>query len=126
MLFNAFWTCGSLYKEKCFLVYINLNPFSTNSRLLYPLKTENLTKWSNTLKQFIGKCRRIVWVCLTILWDFLFLRGIEMEHWLKMGQWWALTGSLRNYFVTLRKIKDLKIYDRLWRLIWSRLWNFGK
>ena len=25
------------------------------------------TKWSNTLKQFAGKSRRIVWVCLTIL-----------------------------------------------------------
>ena len=26
------------------------------------------TKWSNTLKQFVGFCWRIVWVCLTILW----------------------------------------------------------
>ena len=26
------------------------------------------TKWSNTLKQVVGSCRRIVWVCLTILW----------------------------------------------------------
>ena len=31
--------------------------------------TANLAKWSNTLKQFVGCCRRIVWVCLTILWD---------------------------------------------------------
>ena len=28
----------------------------------------NLTKWSITLKQFVEFCRRIVWVCLTILW----------------------------------------------------------
>ena len=26
----------------------------------------NSTKWSNTLKQFFGNSRRIVWVCLTI------------------------------------------------------------
>ena len=30
----------------------------------------NHTKWSNTLKQFVGKNRRIVWVCLTILWGW--------------------------------------------------------
>ena len=33
-----------------------LNPLSANP-----------TKWSNILKQFVGCCRRIVWVCLTIL-----------------------------------------------------------
>ena len=37
----------------------HLNPLSTNP-----------TKWSNTLKQFVGFFRRIVWVCLTILWDW--------------------------------------------------------
>ena len=26
------------------------------------------TKWSNTLKQFVGNSRQIVWVCLTNLW----------------------------------------------------------
>ena len=30
----------------------------------------NLTKWSNTLQQFVGSSRRIVWVCLTILWGW--------------------------------------------------------
>ena len=30
----------------------------------------NPTKWSNTLKQFIGCCRRIFWVCLNILWGW--------------------------------------------------------
>ena len=28
------------------------------------------TKWSDTLKQFVGCCRRIVWVCLTIFWGW--------------------------------------------------------
>ena len=31
----------------------------------------NSTKWSNTLKQFVCICRRIVWVCLIILWGWL-------------------------------------------------------
>ena len=30
----------------------------------------NTTKCPNTLKQFVGKSRRIVSVCLTILWDW--------------------------------------------------------
>ena len=34
------------------------------------------TKWSNTLKQFVGCCRRIACVCLTILWG-----------WRLMGYW---------------------------------------
>ena len=43
------------------------NSFDTNS--FNPLNV-NPTKWSSTLKQFLGKSRRIVWVCLTILWDW--------------------------------------------------------
>ena len=31
-------------------------------RLLSPLSAKR-TKWSNTLKQFVSYCRRIVWVC---------------------------------------------------------------
>ena len=30
----------------------------------------NPIKWSNTLKQFLASSRRIVWVCLTILWGW--------------------------------------------------------
>ena len=30
----------------------------------------NPTKWSNTLKQFVGISRQIVCVCLIILWDW--------------------------------------------------------
>ena len=35
----------------------NRNPLSPNP-----------TEWSNTLKQSVGFCRRIVGVCLTFLW----------------------------------------------------------
>ena len=37
----------------------NANPLSANP-----------TKWSNTLKQFVGFYRQIVWVCLAILRDW--------------------------------------------------------
>ena len=40
---------------------MNFNPLTAHPR-----------KWSNTLKQFVGCCRRVVWVCLTVLrgWRF--------------------------------------------------------
>ena len=33
------------------------------------LLSANPTKWSNALKQFVGKSRQIVWVRLAILWS---------------------------------------------------------
>ena len=48
----------------------------------------NHTKWSNTIKQFVDCCqlkqfsgcwKRIVWVCLTILWGW-HLKGWRMLH----------------------------------------------
>ena len=64
-------------------VYFSPNPF-------YPFKRQ-LTKWSNTLKQFIGKNRRIIWVsdnsvglALQGLSQYSIsisrFQGIEMEH----------------------------------------------
>ena len=41
--------------------------------LINPLNAKP-TKWSNTLKQFVGNSRQIVWVRLTILWG-LRLKG---------------------------------------------------
>ena len=47
------------------------------------------TKWSNTIKQFVAKSRRIAWVCLTILWGwplkssmdwFLYDNGLRHER----------------------------------------------
>ena len=34
------------------------------------LLSANPAKWSNTLKQIIGCCQEIVWVCLIILWGW--------------------------------------------------------
>ena len=45
----------------------------------------NLSKWSNTLKPFVGFCRWIAWVCLTILWvwrlkGYVFKRCQSLVH----------------------------------------------
>ena len=41
--------------------------------------TANSTKWSNTLRQFVGCCRWIVWVCLTILWGWRLIHGTAVK-----------------------------------------------
>ena len=44
---------------KIYMCRLIINPFSANP-----------TKWSNTLKQFVGDSGQIVSVCLTILWGW--------------------------------------------------------
>ena len=51
------------YRKASFYVVL-LEVINSNSLSAYP------TKWSNTLKQFIGYSRRIICVCLTILWGY--------------------------------------------------------
>ena len=52
------------------------NPAFSNFRwqAVLDLLSANSTKGSNTLKQFVGCCRRIIWVGLTILWGW-YLKG---------------------------------------------------
>ena len=57
---------------------IGLNPLSANP-----------TKRSNTLKQFVDCCRRIVWVCLTILWGWHLRVNLQL---------------MRNQFMLIDKI----------------------
>ena len=56
--------------------YVLLGKFTTDplEKSIWQVNplSANFTKWSNALKQFVGCCRRIVWVCLTILWDWRF------------------------------------------------------
>ena len=47
----------SSFMSHCSLKKIEVKPLSADP-----------VKWSNTLKQFVSNSRRIVWVCLTILW----------------------------------------------------------
>ena len=66
---TRFWSFDTKYfyipqYKSYFKFIVAFNPLSTN-----------LTKWSNTLKQFVGCCQRIFWV-----WPF---RGLVFE-WLRL------------------------------------------
>ena len=50
------WTCRNRCGEESREIIYIFKPLSANP-----------TKWSNTLKQFVGKSRQIIWACLTIL-----------------------------------------------------------
>ena len=62
--FNAFQYMQYLWQNTGF------ESVETLARSRLTLLSANPTKWSNTLKRFNGFCRRIVWVCLTILWGW--------------------------------------------------------
>ena len=62
------WYLGPLVISLwCWLV-AKVATFSNCWTLCVTLSAPAPTKWSNTLKQFVGNSRRIVWECLTILW----------------------------------------------------------
>ena len=46
--------------------YVSTSPQTNGEYILFNPLTANPTKWSNTLKQFLGNRGRIIWVCLTI------------------------------------------------------------
>ena len=70
-----------LSKNDILLWYIR---FLAGRACFNPL-TANFAKWSNTLKQFVGFCRRIVWVGLTILWVWCLKGSVSMEI---LGKFW--------------------------------------
>ena len=98
------WLCFILYKSlfalsplSIFYFFFKKNVNMVNadkkriSRLYYPhvnLLSASPTKWSNTLKQFVGFCRRIVWMCFTML-SGLALKGLTSFMFLKYS--WALS-----------------------------------
>ena len=45
------------------------------------LLTANPKKWLNTLKQFVGFCRRIVWMCLSILCGWRYATPLVSQKW---------------------------------------------
>ena len=67
-LIQVNYTVVLLYWIMKFSCYVYIGLFW----LFINLLSTNFTKWSNTLKQFVGCYRQIVWVCLTILWDWRF------------------------------------------------------
>ena len=70
---------------KVVLSYIQETRARFNVSLFNPLSA-NPTKWSNTLKPFVDSCRRIVWVCLAILWGWCLnshIRASTFNSWSK-------------------------------------------
>ena len=70
---------------------------------LNPLSA-NLTKWSNTLKQSVVFCRRIVGVCLTNLWDWC---SVNLQHVLLFNRFRPRVGyciETKNLFCKAKKM----------------------
>ena len=69
-MISVFW--NQFKNNLCISLYLNVKWTLRSPCLCWaefcnnPLSA-NPTKWSNALKQFVDKSRRIVWVCLTIL-----------------------------------------------------------
>ena len=60
------------------------------------------TKWAKTLKHFLGYCRRIVWVCLTILWDW------RLKGWINRNSYISYTISWCHS--TIYCVKNVRIW----------------
>ena len=60
----------SLYTRKCFSSLKKLVWLTESFLFSFIPLSENLTRWSIPLKQFVGKSQQIVWVCLNILWGW--------------------------------------------------------
>ena len=57
---------SKVFKPSDFESRDSLQGIFTNTDLVFNPLRANPTKWSNTLKQFVGISRHITWVCLTI------------------------------------------------------------
>ena len=64
------WSRSSLIRLNLVGIRSEIWRWSCKLAVVKPLCT-NPTKWSNTLKQFFGYCRRIIWLCLTVLWGWV-------------------------------------------------------
>ena len=72
---------GYVFPQSVNNIYIICKIYMIHFNLL----SANLTKWSNTLKQFVRCCRWIVCVCLTILWAWRL-----KDQWYSYGRTCAL------------------------------------
>ena len=57
---------SKVFKPSDFESRDSLQGIFTNTDLVFNPLRANPTKWSNTLKQFVGISRHIIWVCLAI------------------------------------------------------------
>ena len=64
-VFMQAWTLRKLETFWCLIVSKVISP-----KAIEILQNENMVRWSSTLKQIAVISRRIIWVCLTILWGW--------------------------------------------------------
>ena len=117
----------STFKKRCF-VFFNESPLKMMKYAFYFilealfilkifkfLSCANATKWSNTLKQFVGNSGRLVWMCLTIMWGCR-IKSYEV-YWIQL----VVSVTELKYAKNIKPrggIEDLnKEYDRtfLWK-----------
>ena len=99
------------------------------------LRVNNLssktTKWAKTLKHFLGYCRRIVWVCLTILWDWCLKGWINRKLYLIYNKLMSQCDILRekcryleNFWSVISRIRTE--YGEILRISTWKMSVFGK
>ena len=64
------WNTAKTELHCQFALLNKLNDILWTTILIINPLSANPTKWSNTLKQLLDNSRRIVWVCLVILWGW--------------------------------------------------------
>ena len=86
----------------------------------------NPTKWSNTLKQFVGNSRRIIWVCLAILWGW-HLKGLDVSRRSEYNSWCFITNCcMRNLvFGSLFVQAVYKNFKAITKTLFMIAWNIS-
>ena len=99
---TSFVTSQNSFEILC----IRLKVFLVTKLTVNPLST-NPTKWSNTLKQFVGCWGRIAWVCLTILW------GWRSKGWVTIStENLTIISKFQYWSLTLVTYKKIKVYSK--------------
>ena len=83
----------------------------------------NPTKWTNTLKQFVGCYRRICWVCLTILWGWP-LKGLTSVCIIAQSSYQGVKNLHFSQNLTCFVFLNHPFWDSLFCLITDMLVNF--
>ena len=126
-----FWLCGSSKSVRNASGKLHNISFRYCKEALTGTKcfnhlSANHSKWSDTLKQFVGCCRQIVSVCVTILWGwclkgfnehiFVILRVLSLLMLLRTKQWLQLTTMEQR--ICIYQIEKEPNTVRLWRMFY--------
>ena len=93
---------------------ITLTYFSPMFLFLCPPKMSETTKWSNTLKQFVSYCQRIVWVFdhFVVFWHF---KGVQ--------KWNNGLTIVKNHKINFQKFRASTFQFHCSENVW--VWRFS-